>query len=64
MPQNKTPEEPPMAQTQAIQTEANQIWSKLAPSQQQQIIQSLIQICLTLMQKRTERKEVAYEPSK
>lgn len=64
MPQNKTTEESPTAQTQAIQTEANQVWSKLAPSQQQKMIQSLIQICLTLLQKRTEREEVAYESSK
>ncbi len=44
------------------QMKANQVWSHLSPPQQQQIVQSLIQICQMLVQEMVTVQEVAHEP--
>jgi len=44
------------------QTKANQVWHQLSIPQQQQILQRLIQSCLTMTERVVKAGEVAHEP--
>lgn len=47
-------------QTEQGQTKANQVWHQLSPSQQQQILQNIMQLCRMLAEK-VKMREVGHE---
>ena len=50
-------------QSEMLQTEANQIWQQLAATEQQQILQRMVQICRIVAEQATKRPEVLRERS-
>ena len=42
-------------------TEAHQVWQQLAPTQQQQILQRIVQICQMLAHQAPKTREVQHE---
>lgn len=44
------------------QTEAHQVWQQLATTQQEQILQRLVQICRMLAKQAPKTREVQHEP--
>ncbi|MBV7335271.1 hypothetical protein KFU94_44930 [Chloroflexi bacterium TSY] len=62
MMKEKTSQNQVVAQAEKGLTVPNRVWHQLSPPHQRQILQSLVQICQMLTQRRVKQEEVAHEP--